>query len=85
MSVRAIDARAPACLWQHVTADTRDHEDHTFCGVMFDVACVTALPAEYIEIETISVRGDLGPMTVWRTEAGVDTGGEVREDFFPIG
>ena len=24
--------------------DTRDHEDHTFCGVMFDVACDTDLP-----------------------------------------
>lgn len=47
--------------------DTRDHEDHTFCGVMFNVTCDTSLPAEYIEIQSLSVRGDLGPMTVWMT------------------
>jgi len=49
------------------TVDTRDHEDHSFCGVMFNVECWTILPAEYIEIQALSVRGQLGPMTVWYT------------------
>jgi hypothetical protein len=47
--------------------DTRDHEDHTFCGIMFDVRCESALPLEYLEIGSISVRGDLGLLTVWHT------------------
>ena len=27
-------------------------------GVMFDIVCVTSLPADYIEIDSISVRSD---------------------------
>eukprot|EP00928_Gymnodinium_smaydae_P010672 TRINITY_DN14022_c0_g4_i1.p1 TRINITY_DN14022_c0_g4~~TRINITY_DN14022_c0_g4_i1.p1 ORF type:complete len:325 (-),score=61.88 TRINITY_DN14022_c0_g4_i1:115-1089(-) len=53
------------------TVDTRDHEDHTFCGVMFDVECRShgdgGVPLEYLEIDAISVRGELGPLTVWTT------------------
>ena len=52
------------------TVDTRDHEDHTFCGIMFNCECQTDLPAEYVEITSVAVRGALGPMTVWRTEHG---------------
>ena len=52
------------------TVDTRDHEDHTFCGIMFDLECSTVLPAEYMEVEAVSVRGHLGPMTVWTTPGG---------------
>eukprot|EP00442_Polarella_glacialis_P048144 CAMPEP_0115054810 /NCGR_PEP_ID=MMETSP0227-20121206/4301_1 /TAXON_ID=89957 /ORGANISM="Polarella glacialis, Strain CCMP 1383" /LENGTH=360 /DNA_ID=CAMNT_0002439327 /DNA_START=119 /DNA_END=1201 /DNA_ORIENTATION=- len=54
------------------TADTRDHEDHTFCGVMFDVQCKGVehggVPLEFLMITSLSIRGDLGPITVWRTE-----------------
>ncbi|CAE7256714.1 unnamed protein product, partial [Symbiodinium necroappetens] len=53
------------------TADTRDHEDHTFCGVMFDIQCKGqedgAVPVEFMLITCLAVRGDLGPMTVWTT------------------
>ena len=52
---------------EHFVCDTRDHEDHTFCGVMFDVACESELPMEYLELQSVSVRGNLGPMTVWQT------------------
>lgn len=56
------------------TVDTRDHEDHTFCGVMFDVACRSeadgGVPLEFLQIDAISVRGDLGPITVWTTPDG---------------
>eukprot|EP00471_Norrisiella_sphaerica_P006758 CAMPEP_0184480030 /NCGR_PEP_ID=MMETSP0113_2-20130426/1518_1 /TAXON_ID=91329 /ORGANISM="Norrisiella sphaerica, Strain BC52" /LENGTH=312 /DNA_ID=CAMNT_0026858239 /DNA_START=93 /DNA_END=1031 /DNA_ORIENTATION=- len=47
--------------------DTRDHEDHTFSGIMFDMKCKDDLPLEYIEIHKVWVRGYLGPMTVWVT------------------
>jgi len=53
------------------TVDTRDHEDHTFCGIMFDVRCRAreegGAPLEFMEINAISVRGLLGPLTVWTT------------------
>lgn len=53
------------------TVDTRDHEDHTFCGVMFDVECRGpadgGVPIEFLEVHAISIRGDLGPIAVWTT------------------
>ena len=48
--------------------DTQDHEDHTFCGVMFDVQCKDVLPLECVLVESLWVRGRLGPLTVWTTE-----------------
>lgn len=47
--------------------DTGDYEDHTFCGVMFTIKCKSDLPVELIQIDSISVRGGLGPLTVWQT------------------
>lgn len=58
---------------ENFSVDTRDHEDHTFCGVMFDVICkafsncADVVPLEFMQITAIAVRGDLGPMTVWTT------------------
>lgn len=52
---------------ERVTVETSDHEDHTFCGIMFDVRCIDSLPIEYLEITSVAVRGALGPMTVWTT------------------
>jgi len=52
---------------ERITVDTRDHEDHTFCGVMFDVSCKETLPVAFLEISGVAVRGELGPMTVWVT------------------
>ena len=48
--------------------DTQDHEDHTFCGVMFDVQCKDVLPLECVLVESLWVRGRLGPLTVWTTK-----------------
>jgi len=47
--------------------DTRDFEDHTFSGIMFDLKVKRDLPLEYIELQKVWVRGYLGPMTVWVT------------------
>jgi len=44
---------------QNVTAETADHEDHTFSGIMFDIK-TNKLPLEYIEVGSVWVRGDLG-------------------------
>lgn len=52
------------------TVDTRDHEDHTFNGVMFNICCKELLPIESISIDSLSVRGALGPMSVWCSKEG---------------
>lgn len=53
------------------TVDTRDHDDHRFCGVMFDIGCRTlkdsSVPFEFLQVDSMSIRGDLGPITVWTT------------------
>ena len=51
-------------------AETHDHEDHTFSGVMFTLLCKDELPLEFIEVSSLWVRGELGPMTVWWTDEG---------------
>ena len=55
---------------QHYDAETHDHEDHTFSGVMFTLLCKDELPLEFIEVSSLWVRGELGPMTVWWTDEG---------------
>jgi len=77
--VLQLDATAKELCHERVTVDTRDHEDHTFCGVMFPVECRTELPCEYIELQSVSVRGDLGPMTVWYTRRSFDDVNETEE------
>ena len=43
---------------------------HAFNGIYFDVHCKELLPIKYIEIRSISVRGDLGAMVVYQTKSG---------------
>ena len=62
-----LDKEADYTLSQMHEMDTRDHEDHTFCGVMFNIQNHSKQPLEYLEIQSLCVRGDLGPMTVWVT------------------
>lgn len=42
-----------------------DREDHHFCGIIFPVKCKNVLPIEHIIINSVAVRGELGPITVW--------------------
>ena len=56
--------------YQDFTVDTTDREDHTFSGIFFDVTANERLPLKYVEIYSLSVRGDLGPLTVWFTPDG---------------
>ena len=79
-----LDAVEKELVHESFTVDTRDHEDHTFCGIMFKVECETDLPCRYLEIQSVHVRGDLGPMTVWVTpdtwEHKQEEGERVEED-----
>jgi hypothetical protein len=59
---------AATLVHQAVEAQTQDHMDHTFAGVMFDVRSGQKLPYEYLEISTVWVRGGLGPISVWSTD-----------------
>ena len=48
---------------------TEDHDDHSFCGIMFDVSVNSKdLPVLSFQIEGISVRGGFGHMSIWMTE-----------------
>mmetsp|Transcript_39932 Transcript_39932/g.125245 ORF Transcript_39932/g.125245 Transcript_39932/m.125245 type:complete len:350 (-) Transcript_39932:144-1193(-) len=77
--VLQLDAVADELVHETFTCDTRDHEDHTFCGIMFDLACETERPVEYIEISSVHVRGALGPMTVWTTPGSFSGKHETEE------
>jgi len=50
---------------EDVTVDTADHRDHTFCGVMFPVRIKQDFPIDRVLFQSFSVRGRLGPITVW--------------------
>ena len=60
--------------------DTSDNEDHSFCGIMFDVEAKEGVPLEYLEITHLWCRGMLGNITIWiRTVQDGDSGpGHVR-------
>jgi len=47
------------------TVDTRDYEDHTFSGIMFDVVCKDTLPIQNLELTHVYVRGALGDMQIF--------------------
>lgn len=64
------DELAKALEYQSFTADTQDREDHTFSGIFFDVSASDELPLKYVEIHSLWVRGELGPLTVWSSPDG---------------
>jgi hypothetical protein len=51
---------------RHFTIATSNNQDHTFNGIMFDIEHQPGnLPLDFLVIHTLSVRGMLGPVTVW--------------------
>jgi len=56
--------------YQSFTAETEDHEDHTFCGIFFDLRANDKFPLSYLEVSSLCVRGQLGPLTVWTRPGG---------------
>lgn len=57
--------RATYVINENVTVDTTDNEDHTFSGILFPIKCKDILPVNNVVINSIQVRGGLGPITVW--------------------
>lgn len=49
-------------------ADTEYHPDHTYSGIMFDIEARRLLPYQFLEIQSLSVRGELGPVKVYVTQ-----------------
>ena len=72
--VLQLDELAAELTHETFEADTKDREDHSLSGIMFDVACQSLPrgPVEYIEVQSVAVRGQLGPVTVWSTEGGFE-------------
>jgi hypothetical protein len=64
-----------------ITLNTQDNEDHTFAGVMFDVRAKEGMPFEYLEINGIAVRGELGPITIWTTPETYKNKHESQEEW----
>ena len=64
-----------------VTVKSEDREDHSFNGIMFDISAGGKnKPLEFILVESVWVRGGLGPMAVYFTEEAVSFR-EVRNSF----
>lgn len=57
------------------TAETEDHEDHSFCGIMFDVEAHNHVPIDFIELQSVAVRGRLGRVRVFVTNSSRTSGG----------
>mmetsp|Transcript_32194 Transcript_32194/g.63771 ORF Transcript_32194/g.63771 Transcript_32194/m.63771 type:complete len:298 (+) Transcript_32194:212-1105(+) len=56
---------------QEVTLVSPDHQDHTFCGIMFDIMCAEDTPITHLYITSLSVRGGLGDVSVYATKEEV--------------
>mmetsp|Transcript_15328 Transcript_15328/g.23197 ORF Transcript_15328/g.23197 Transcript_15328/m.23197 type:complete len:421 (-) Transcript_15328:134-1396(-) len=69
--------KANYIIHDRIQAETTDREDHTFCGIMFPVKCKDILPLDHLVINSVAVRGALGPLTVWVTKSE-DLNGEIR-------
>mmetsp|Transcript_13270 Transcript_13270/g.27088 ORF Transcript_13270/g.27088 Transcript_13270/m.27088 type:complete len:87 (+) Transcript_13270:158-418(+) len=52
---------------QSLTLDTADHEDHTFCGIMWNISCKEGAPITTLYVTSIAVRGRLGDVSVYAT------------------
>ena len=48
-----------------ISAKSMKCEQQSFCGIVFPIRCNDNLPIQQINICTVSVCGQLGPMTVW--------------------
>ena len=58
---------------------TKDHEDHTFSGIMFVVECLDNAIRNVV-VRGVSVRGELGPMTVWVAPGAWDSPRGLRDN-----
>jgi len=68
MAYLELQTAADYTVHESFEVQTSDYEDHSFCGIIFDVVVKDLLPVEYLEIRSVSVRGMLGSMSVWWCE-----------------
>ena len=54
------------------TADTPDNPDHTFNGIMFNLEARRLVPFQFVEIQSLAVRGQLGNITIFSTREGYE-------------
>ena len=52
---------------QYHIESSRDYDDHTFFGIMFDVEIKTECPVQHISIDSLGIRGMLGHVRIWYT------------------
>eukprot|EP00808_Paulinella_micropora_P001773 g30245.t1 len=64
---RSLPTQSTYLVKSKYTVDTRDYEDHTFNGIMFDLEVKSSLPVHEIVLEAIWVRGALGRMKIFTT------------------
>ena len=70
MSALLLKSDADYLVHDSYTVETEDHEDHTFNGVMFDVAVKFERPVSCVIVDSVYVRGGLGLMSVWYASGG---------------
>ena len=72
------------------TLQTRDDNDHTFHGIVFNVELTGGVPIEWLEVSGVSVRGALGEVKVLTADGGfepdsaLDDRPEMRRYFSPL-
>jgi hypothetical protein len=64
---RGLPINSDCILPGNFAVETKDHDDHTFSGIMFDLQCRFKIPIDFVEIQGFSVRGWLGEMSVYTT------------------
>mmetsp|Transcript_21565 Transcript_21565/g.31899 ORF Transcript_21565/g.31899 Transcript_21565/m.31899 type:complete len:304 (+) Transcript_21565:37-948(+) len=65
---------------EDVLVNTTGRREHTVCGIMFPVEIKRDVPIEKVTIQSLSVRGQLGPITVWA--AGIKVPQRQENNFF---
>ena len=60
--------RTSKLVQEALNIDTQDLQDHTFNGIMFDVRAANHKPLEFLLVESVWVRGALGPVSVYVTK-----------------
>ena len=56
---------------QEVELLSPDHQDHSFCGIMFDISCNAESALTHLYITSLSVRGGLGDVSVYYSKEEV--------------
>ena len=67
-ALRRISNMADHFVVANARANTDDREDHTYSGIYFDIKARTLVPYHFVEIQSISIRGRLGLLSIYTAE-----------------